>query len=104
VLQCKEKHYTITIAPSGLQFQADAATPLLAAARVAGVVLPSSCRNGTCRTCICRLLSGEVRYSIAWPGISADEKAEGLILACVAHACSDLVIEEPRAAAILAES
>jgi hypothetical protein len=47
---------------------------------------------------MCRLLSGTVRYAIEWPGISADEKREGWILPCVALACSDLVIDEPRAA------
>ena len=97
VVQCKENSYTVVVLPSGLQFETDGATPLLAAARAAGIALPSSCRNGTCRTCICRLLSGQVRYEIAWPGISADERQEGLLLACVAHACSNLTIEEPRA-------
>ncbi|RYF40147.1 MAG: 2Fe-2S iron-sulfur cluster binding domain-containing protein, partial [Comamonadaceae bacterium] len=32
--------------------------PLLQAAATAGLDMPSSCRNGTCRTCICRLESG----------------------------------------------
>jgi ferredoxin len=69
----------------------------MAAARAAGVDLPASCRNGTCRTCICRLTSGSVRYSIEWPGLSAEEKRDGFILPCVAHAQSDVVIEVPHA-------
>nr|WP_315464445.1 2Fe-2S iron-sulfur cluster-binding protein [uncultured Rhodoferax sp.] len=60
----------------------------------AGVELPSSCRNGTCRECMCMLLSGSVRYRIDWPGLSADEKAEGWFLPCVAQAQSDLEIEQ----------
>lgn len=68
----------------------------MAAAR-AGVVLPSSCRNGTCRTCICRVQSGTARHLIEWPGLSLEEKREGYILPCVAVATSDLVIIAPAA-------
>ncbi len=57
--------------------------------------MDSSCRNGTCRTCICRLAEGKVRYSIEWPGLSGDEKREGYILPCVAYPLSDVVIELP---------
>jgi ferredoxin len=59
--------------------------------------LPSSCRNGTCRTCMCRLLEGRIRYEIEWPGLSVDEKREGYILPCIAYPESDLVLEEVRA-------
>jgi ferredoxin len=67
-------------------------TLLLAAAR-AGLEMPSSCRNGSCRTCICRLLEGEVAYRIEWPGVLPEEKAQGFILPCVAHPQSDVVLQ-----------
>ena len=73
-------------------FAATADQSVLLAALAAGHALPSSCRNGTCRTCICRLHSGSVRYKIEWPGLSAEEKAEGLFLPCVAYPQSDLLI------------
>ena len=41
-------------------------------------------------------MSGRVRYAVEWPGLSADEKAEGCILPCVAVPESALVIEAPR--------
>jgi ferredoxin len=66
--------------------------PLLLSALVAGHALPGSCRNGVCRTCICRLHSGSVTYRMQWPGLSAEEKAEGLFLPCVAYPVSDLVM------------
>ena len=69
-----------------------------AALRV-GVDWPRSCRNGTCRTCICQLVSGEVTYTVAWPGLSAEEKAEGLVLPCVAQPLSDVVLLHPAAKA-----
>ncbi|MBL0088303.1 MAG: 2Fe-2S iron-sulfur cluster binding domain-containing protein [Ideonella sp.] len=70
---------------------------LLEASLRAGVRLPSSCRNGTCRTCMCRLLSGEVGYRIEWPGLLAEEKQEGWILPCVALPHGDVVIAAPLA-------
>ncbi len=69
--------------------------PLLQAAERAGLALASSCRNGTCRTCLCQLVSGQVLYRIAWPGLSAQEKQEGCILPCVAYPASDVVIALP---------
>jgi len=90
-------HYSVTLVELGRRFEAPAGKPLLLSARRAGVVLPSSCRNGTCRECLCRLAEGRVSYAIEWPGLSADEKREGFILPCVARPESDLVVEAPRA-------
>ncbi|WP_395055339.1 2Fe-2S iron-sulfur cluster-binding protein [Polaromonas sp.] len=81
--------------PGGTPFDASANQPLLQSALQAGIFLESSCRNGTCRSCICRLTSGKVRYRIAWPGLSAEEKTEGWILPCVAFPASDLVLQPP---------
>ena len=92
--------FTVRIEPKGSTFVTSGAVPLLEAARHAAVNLPSSCRNGTCRTCMCRLLSGQIRYQIEWPGLSSDEKKDGYILPCIAYPQSDLVIEEPRASVI----
>lgn len=87
----------VTVEPKGLVFEAGEEVTLLAAAEQGGVVLPSSCRNGTCRTCICQLRSGSVHYRIDWPGLSLDEKREGYILPCVAIADTDLVLIAPAA-------
>jgi len=92
--------FSVRIEPSGAQFDAGASQSLLAAAADAGIRLPSSCRNGTCRSCLCRLESGRIGYRIDWPGLSAEEKLEGWILPCVAEARSDLVIDAPRAASV----
>ena len=50
---------------------------------------------------MCRLVSGTVSYTIEWPGLSREEKAEGLILPCVAVAQSDVVIEVPNAVELI---
>ncbi len=95
--------FSVLIEPSGLMFEASSETTLLQAAFAGKVLLPSSCRNGTCRTCICHLKQGHVTYRIEWPGLSREEKLSGYILPCVARAASDLLIEHP-AAVSLAES
>lgn len=89
--------HTVTLLPLGARFDADARTTLLRALEAAGLEMPSSCRNGTCRTCICRLREGRVGYTVEWPGLSFDEKREGYVLPCVALAQSDLVLEVPLA-------
>ena len=73
-------------------FAANADQTVLLSALAAGHELPSSCRNGVCRTCICRLHSGRVTYRMEWPGLSAEEKAEGWFLPCVAYPATDLVM------------
>jgi ferredoxin len=89
--------HRVSVVGQAEAFDAPAGQPLLLSARGAGLVLPSSCRNGTCRECMCRLVEGRVSYAIEWPGLSADEKREGFILPCVARPESDLVIDAPRA-------
>ena len=89
----------VRIEPQGYTFESPSSLSLLEAASAARVELPRSCRNGTCRTCMCRLVSGGVSYRIEWPGLSREEKAEGWILPCVAVANTDLVIAAPEAAA-----
>ena len=82
--------FIVRVAPDGQQFDAWANQPLLISIEQGGINWPSSCRNGTCRTCLGRLESGSVRYEIEWPGLSAEEKADGYVLPCVAYPCSDL--------------
>jgi ferredoxin len=85
--------YTVVLHPSGLRFTAAPDATVLAAASEAQIALPRSCRNGTCRSCMCRLLDGTIAYRIEWPGLSAEEKAAGWILPCVAYAQADLLLE-----------
>ena len=65
-----------------LQVDVEPTDTLLAALEMGGSNWPSSCRNGSCRTCIGVLRQGEVRYEMEWPGLTAEEKAEGYILPC----------------------
>jgi ferredoxin len=85
---------TIVFQPAGWIVPAPADTTILHAAEQAGIDLPSSCRNGTCRTCICRLASGSVRYLVEWPGLSIEERRDGWILPCVAAPEGDVVVDQ----------
>ncbi|HAV37417.1 MAG TPA: (2Fe-2S)-binding protein [Massilia sp.] len=88
--------HSITLQPLDCGFPSGGAT-ILEAAEAVGVDLPNSCRNGTCRTCICRLDSGTVRYLVEWPGLSIEEKRENYLLPCVAVPTSDVVVNAPLA-------
>jgi ferredoxin len=89
-------HFVVRFEGETRTFTAAADETVVAAAARAGIEVPTSCRNGTCRTCMCRLRSGEIAYRIQWPGLLAEEKAEGWILPCIAYARSDLVLEPAR--------
>lgn len=91
--QAKKNAYKVVLQPSGLEFDANPSASLLTAALQAQIRMPSSCRNGTCRTCLCFLKSGKISYQVDWPGLTKEEKMEGYLLPCVAVAESDLVIE-----------
>ena len=88
--------HTITLLPLGCSVPAGDAT-VLQALETAGLDLPNSCRNGTCRTCLCRLTEGTVRYLVEWPGLSIEEKREDYLLPCVAVATADIVVNAPLA-------
>ncbi len=85
--------HTIRLQPDGLAWESAPGQTLMESADAALVSLPSSCRNGTCRTCISHLLQGHAYALIEWPGLSAEEKAQGCILPCVYAAASDLVLQ-----------
>jgi ferredoxin len=84
--------YEVLLRPSGRSFRAPADRPLLQAAELAGIALPNSCRNGTCRTCLRPLHAGAVHYRIPWPGLLPEEKNGGWVLPCVAFPQADLVL------------
>ena len=92
-----DEQWTVEVSPHGWKFKTTDFMSLVEAARLSDFSLPSSCVNGTCRTCICKLTTGIVRYRVEWPGLSLDEKKAGFILPCVAIAECDLVIHSPAA-------
>lgn len=99
-------HYQITIEPTGHRFTAEEGESVLAAALRHGLMIPYSCRGGTCGTCKGKIVEGEIRYPDATPPQALDEReaAVGQALLCLAEPRSDLSIEvrEVRTAADIA--
>ena len=93
----EQETHVVTVQPGGWSFPVNPGESVLEAALAAGIELPHSCRNGTCRACRCQMLSGQVSYRIEWPGLSLDEKEAGETLPCVALSCTDLVLLVPDA-------
>lgn len=89
--------HRLRIEPAGWDLPAPPGATLLQAARAAGIDLPRSCQNGSCRACRCRLLVGEVDYRVPWPGLSSEERIAGEVLPCVAEPRSDVTLEVPQA-------
>ena len=78
---------------SGELFAAPEDQGLFESMRQAGLDWPVSCRNGTCRSCIGRLVTGRVTYDILWPGLSLEEKRDGYCLPCIAKPLTDFVLQ-----------
>ena len=67
---------------------------LLEAALREGIAFPFDCRNGGCGACKCTITYGSVDYGAYQPeALTADEKAAGKALACIAVPLSDVELE-----------
>lgn len=84
---------TVQLAKSGTTLSGTDAVSLLETLEAAGVAADSSCRSGTCGTCKQKLLQGEVRYEGTPAALSDSDRAEGYILACIAHPVGDVVLD-----------
>jgi len=88
--------YTIRLAGMGRQFDAEPDETILDAAERAEIGLTHSCRSGTCRACITRVMSGCIEHDpeyVDYLSIDADELADGYRLLCSSLACSDAVLD-----------
>ncbi len=87
------KQYQVKNTSSGVTFTVKEGESVLSAALRQGVMLPYSCKNGTCGSCKGQLESGEVNYPFHPPlALENDEIAQGKALFCQAAPDGDLVI------------
>lgn len=92
--------YHVRIERSGRDFTVAEGETVLAGALRHGVVLPYSCRSGTCGTCKGKVLDGRIDYGVYEDkALTAEERADGKALFCQARPQSDLVIEAREIAA-----
>ena len=86
--------HSVRLVPSNRSFKLDDEHSVLEAALKSGISLPYSCRSGSCGSCRCQLIEGEVRYPEGLPiGLGEAEHEAGTVFACRAHAVTDLVLE-----------
>ena len=84
--------FTVSFARMGRTISCPSGSSILAAARAAGLRLPSACGKGVCGTCKSRLLSGTVELQHGG-GIRQREIDAGMTLLCCARPGSDLVVD-----------
>lgn len=85
---------SVTLRPSGLQFDTEGGETVLAAALRQGIVLPYGCKNGACGSCKARIFEGRVDYGTYQRKALTDlEKEQGKALLCQATPLEDLVVE-----------
>lgn len=86
--------------PYGIHIQVEAGQTLLEAALQQGVAFPHSCTVGTCASCKCHLLSGEVKPIVDFGyTLSKEELQAGYVLACQSVPLTSVVIEVEAAGA-----
>lgn len=85
--------FKVTVLPSKHEFTVTGQQTVLDAALDAGIVLPYSCRNGTCSTCKGQVVSGSWDAGDAPAHIlEPDEIAQGYTLLCQARPATDLIV------------
>lgn len=85
--------YQVRIAETDHAFDVDDGESVIDAAMRAGLMLPYSCRGGTCGTCMGDVVEGRIAYPDGLPpAIDGDQDEAGKALFCQARAASDLVI------------
>ncbi|MDS9469549.1 hybrid-cluster NAD(P)-dependent oxidoreductase [Paracoccus sp. MBLB3053] len=82
----------INFAGSGITTSCHETETVLAAARSAGVAIPSGCTFGICGSCKIRKTAGEV-HMVHNGGITEDEIEEGYILACCSNPRGNVTLE-----------
>ena len=86
--------FSVTVQPSGRQFETGTDETILAAGMRQGIGLPYGCKDGACGSCKCKKISGQVTHgSHQSKALSAEEEAQGFVLTCCATAQSDVVLE-----------
>ena len=74
---------TVAVEPFGWSFEVAPGQTILQAALAQGLPWPSRCRVGSCTTCRCRLLEGDVKQLTDTSYVlSKEQLANGTILAC----------------------
>lgn len=84
------KPFTVALARSAKTIQVEATESLLDALKRAGVLLPSSCREGLCGSCEVTVLDGDIAHADSI--LTDDERVAGdVMMACVSRAAAPTI-------------
>ncbi len=90
----ESRTFTVRLQGSGTELEVLAGESVLDAALRQGIILPYSCRTGSCATCKGRVVSGEVDYGeYQEQALTASEREQGYALLCQAQPLCDLEVE-----------
>ena len=85
--------FNVHISDTDYQFTVEPDESVIDAALRAGLMLPYSCRNGTCGSCLGQVVEGHIQYPDGLPpAIDHEQDKAGMALFCQARVASDLVI------------
>ena len=93
ILKKKKIIYTVKLEPSNIELLLKPGENLLSTALSQGIAWPHKCRVGSCGTCRCKVLEGDVKPEIDFGNVlDLEQIKEGYVLACKSSAKSDLKI------------
>ncbi len=81
--------FEVTLQKTGQTLEVPADKSILEALRDVGAIVPSSCESGTCGTCKCRLISGDVDHRDMV--LMEEDKADHIMI-CVSRAKSGALV------------
>lgn len=88
--------YQVRLVNSALKIDRTIEVPddqyILDMAEEAGIRLPAGCKEGTCSSCLAKIISGEVNQC-EQKFLKPSEMAAGYTVTCVAYPMSDCVLE-----------
>ncbi len=83
----------VTLQSTNHQFNCATNQTVLEAAQEARLILPHSCRNGSCGSCKAKVVGGKVDYGVYQPDtLTEKEKNEGFALLCCAKPLSESLV------------
>jgi|TARA_B100000287_G_scaffold56107_1_gene49291 ferredoxin len=89
-----KKSYKVSIANNQENFIVEYGETLLSAALRNGINWPKKCQVGSCGTCRCKIISGNIRPEIDFAYVlEADEINDGFALACQTTLKSDVSVD-----------
>ena len=89
--QNSKKKVSIQFSRWNKTFKGNTQDSILDQGEAAGLILPYSCRGGSCGRCIAKLVSGEVRQN-STDGLMPAEQEQGYILLCSSQALTDVEV------------